>query len=178
MRLLRTTAALIIGAAIIVAAIGGSTTAASAARPSRANTATAALSSIGTLDAAHPLTTKLGLVVYGNYAFDPFGTPAVSFNQHLVPSSVPQLVSPYILVPDGNPHTYQLQFHVRTDSSTNTQYQLSDQHGYQSSATITGGDTTVPFTLTVQFSGATWEPLTFKNVSGDNWVFLSVKIDE
>jgi hypothetical protein len=132
---------------------------------------------IGTLDPSHTLSATTGLVLYGAYTFDPF-ISAVTFNQHVMPASIPQLVEPYIRVPDSNPHTYRLRFHLNTNGTTTTQYQLSDQHGYQATQTVGDGGTAIDFTITVQFPGATWEPLTLRNLSGDVWVFYSCEIDE
>jgi hypothetical protein len=140
-----------------------------------ASTMTTTWSPVGTLDPQHVYSANTELVMYGVFAFDPSW---VTFDQHVMPASIPQIVVPYIRVPDGNPHTYRLRFHVKTDATTSTQYRLTDQHGYQSTQTAAAGDTTVEFILNVQFTGANWEPLTLKNLSGDNWVFYSCQIDE
>jgi hypothetical protein len=129
---------------------------------------------VGTVDPQHVYSANTELVLYGPYTFDPSW---VTFNQHVMPSSIPQLVEPYIRVPDGNPHTYRLRFHLNTGGTTSSQYQLTDQHGYQSTQTVADGDTTVDFILNVQFTGPNWEPVTLKNLSGDIWTFYSCEID-
>lgn len=172
-------------AALATAAIVAATTVSASAAQTRLahyqttpTTTTTSWSPVGTLTPAHTLFTNTGLVLWGAYEFDPFGPGVVVFNQHLMPASIPQVVVPYILVPDGNLHTYRLQFHVKTDGTTTTQYQLSDTNGYQSTKTVADGDTTVEFTVPVQFSGAGWEYVVLKNLSGDNWIFYSCQIDE
>src|SRR5262249_6429088 len=97
-------------AAIAVAAALAATTPSTSAAPTRsvapqAATAPAAtsLTLIGTVDPQHVYSAKTELVLYGVYAFDPSN---VSFNQHVMPASIPQVAVPYVLVPDGNPHTY------------------------------------------------------------------------
>lgn len=170
------TAAIAAAAALAATAIGAN---AAPARPGHPESATASaatsLTRIGTVDPQHVYSATTELVLYGVYAFDP---SFVSFNQHVMPASIPQVAVPYVLVPDGNPHTYVLTFHVNTAGTTTTQYQLTDTYGYHSTATVADGDTTVAFTVPVHFSGAGWEYLVLKNISGDNWVFYSCEIDE
>jgi hypothetical protein len=185
MRSIRTMAARIALAALTATAVLAATGAGAHAALTRPDTsqpgttaaATTTSSLVATLSPAHPLSATTGLVLYGAYTFDPF-ISAVTFNQHVMPASIPQLVEPYIRVPDANPHTYLLRFHLTTNGTTTTRYQLSDQHGYQTTQTANDGSTTVDFTITVQFPGATWEPLTLTNLSGDIWVFYSCEIDE
>jgi hypothetical protein len=169
-------------AAIAVAVAFAATTIsanAAPARPDRPQSATAStatsLTLIGTVDPQHVDSAKTELVLYGVYAFDPTN---VSFNQHVMPASIPQVAVPYVLVPDGNPHTYVLTFHVNTAGTTTTQYQLTDTYGYQSTQTVNDGVNTVSFTVPVHFSGAGWEYVVLKDISGDNWVFYSCDIYE
>jgi hypothetical protein len=174
-------------AALAVAAIAAVPTAGASAAPARpdtpqagaASTVTATWSLVGVINPVHTVSATTGLVLYGAYSFDPFGPAYATFNQHIMPASIDQLVEPYIRVPDGSPHTYRLRFHLSTTGTTSTQYQLTDQRGYQSTMTIADGDApTVDFVVSVQVPTATWEPLTLRNISGDNWVFYSCEIDE
>lgn len=173
------TAAVAVAIALTATTISANAAPAYLARPDRPQSATASaatsLTLIGTVDPQHVYSATTELVLYGAYAFDP---SFVSFNQHVMPASIPQVAVPYVLVPDGNPHTYVLTFHVNTAGTTTTQYQLTDTYGYHSTATVADGDATVAFTVPVHFSGAGWEYLVLKNISGDNWVFYSCKIDE
>jgi hypothetical protein len=183
MRSMKTMSARIGMATVAAAMVTMATVGVSAAQVDPNKQATAASTTnptwslVGTLDPAHVASANTDLVLYGVYAFD--GNPGyVVFNQHVMPASIPQVVEPYIRVPDGNPHTYRLRFHLNTGGTTSTQYKLTDQHGYQSTQTVADGDTTVDFILNVQFPGATWEPLTLTNLSGDIWTFYSCEIDE
>jgi len=165
-------------AAIAVAiALTATTISANAApaRPDRPQSAATSTTLIGTVDPQHVYSAKTELVLYGVYAFDP---SSVSFNQHVMPASIPQVAVPYVLVPDGNPHTYVLTFHVNTAGTTTTQYQLTDTYGYQSTQVVNDGVNTVSFTVPVHFSGAGWENMVLKDISGDNWVFYSCDIYE
>jgi hypothetical protein len=160
----------------VVAAVTAVAALSSGAAPAQA-AAPAGYTQVGILDTAHAVpNANLALLLYGAYAVDPPEAYA-TFDQHVMPSSIPQVVEPYILVPDGNPHTYHLLFHVKTDGTTTSQFQLKDQHGYSSTQSMTAGDGTVEFYLPVQFSSRNWEPLTLTDTSGDLWVFYSCEVD-
>ncbi len=164
--------------ALAATAIFTATGAASAAHiraDSNQATSTTTWSLVGTVDPQHVYSAKTELVLQGAYVFDPSW---VSFNPQQIPASVPQLVVPYVLVPDGNPHTYRLRFHLNTSGTMSSQYKLTDTYGYSSTVTVPAGDTTVDFIVPVQFAGAGWEYMVLRNLSGTIWVFYSCEIDE
>lgn len=130
---------------------------------------------VGTLDPQHVYPGNTQLVLNGVYAFT---ASTVTFNQQVMPASIPQIAVPYIRVPDGNPHTYRLRFHLTTNGTTNAQYRLADLYGYESTVTVAPGDTTIDFIVKVQLTGVGWRYWTLKNLSGDIWTFYSCQIDE
>jgi len=170
------TATIAIAAALAATTVSASAAPARPTSPDRPQTAAASPTLIGTVDPQHVYSGTTELVLYGVYGFDP---SFVTFNQQLMPASIPQVAVPYWVVPDGNPHTYVLTFHVNTAGTTTTQYKLTDTYGYQSTQTVADGDnTTLTFTVPVHFSGAGWEDVVLKNISGDNWTFYSCKIEQ
>jgi hypothetical protein len=182
MRSMRTISARIAMATVAAAMVTVATVGVSAAQvnPNKQQAAVASTmattwSPVGTLDPQHVYSANTELVLYGAYVFDPSW---VMFNQQVMPASIPQIVVPLLRVPDGNPHTYRLRFHLKTNGTTNAQYRLTDNHGYESTMTVASGDATVDFIVPVQFAGVGWDTLTLKNLSGDVWTFYSCQIDE
>jgi hypothetical protein len=131
---------------------------------------------VGTLNPQHVYLGNTQLLLNGVYVFT---AGNVQFNQQVMPASIPQTAVPYILVPNGNPHTYRLRFHLTTNGTTNAQYRLSDHFGNEiSTVTVAPGDTTIDFIVNVQLAGMGWQYWVLKNLSGDIWVFYSCQIDE
>jgi hypothetical protein len=130
-------------------------------------------SRVGTFDPMHVHSANTTLVLYGVYAFAP---GFVNFDPRFIPASVQQVVVPYIVVPDDNIHTYKLVFHLTTDVTTPTRYQLLDR----TPVTVAGGDTIVEFTDTVQFHNGrpSWKGWSLANANKDHWLWYSCDIYE
>jgi hypothetical protein len=170
--------ATVAAAMVAVATVGVSTT--QVALTKQQATMAAAMDTtwtpVGTLDPQHVYSANTQLVLYGVHAFT---ANNVTFNQQVMPASIPQIAVPYIRVPDGNPHTYRLRFHLTTNGTTNAQYRLADNLGNEiSTVTVAPGDTTIDFIVNVQLAGVGWKYWTLKNLSGNIWVFYSCQIDE
>ncbi|MFI6736975.1 hypothetical protein ACIBI9_28955 [Nonomuraea sp. NPDC050451] len=131
---------------------------------------------VGTVDPQHVASADTQLVLYGVHAFTPNN---VAFNPNVIPASVAQLAVPYVRVPDGNPHTYRLRFHLDTTNATSTQYQLiTPNGGGTQTANISGGALTLDFTVSVDLTGTAWMYWSLKNSGGHQWVFTKCEIDE
>ncbi|MFI7642851.1 hypothetical protein [Nonomuraea sp. NPDC049400] len=77
-------------------------------------------------------------------------TPVGTVDPQHVTSADTQLVLPYVRVPDGNPHTYRLRFHLDTTNATSS----------------------------VDLTGTAWMYWSLKNSGGHRWVFIKCEIDE
>jgi hypothetical protein len=169
--------ATVAAAMVMVATVGVST--AQVDPPKQATMASAmdtTWSPVDTLNPQHVYSANTQLVMYGVYAFT---ANLATFNQQVMPASIPQIAVPYIRVPDGNPHTYRLRFHLITHGTTNAQYRLGDPSGNEiSTVTVAPGDATIDFIVNVQLAGVGWRYWTLKNLSGDIWSFYSCQIDE
>ncbi|NRQ39688.1 hypothetical protein HII36_48845 [Nonomuraea sp. NN258] len=131
---------------------------------------------VGTVDPQHVSSADTQLVLYGVHAFTPNN---VAFNPSVIPASVAQLVVPYVAVPDGNPHTYRLRFHLDTTAPAGTQYQLITPFGGGTeTVNVSGGAVTLDFTVSVDLAGAGWRYWSLKNSGGHSWVFTKCEIDE
>jgi hypothetical protein len=135
--------------------------------------AAAGWTKVGTFDPTHVNSANTSLVLYGVYAFAP---GFVNFDPRFIPASVRQIVVPNLVVPDDDVHTYKLVFHLATDVTTPTRYQLLDR----TPVTVPGGDTNVEFVDTVQFHNgrASWKGWTLANVNNDHWLWYSCDIYE
>jgi hypothetical protein len=117
-----------------------------------------------TIDPAHPSQLPKGeLLLFGAYAFTP---DLVNFDPRRIPGSVPQAAVPTIVVPDDNAHTYQAVFHLTTDVTTTTSYQLNGG----TPVTVAGGVTDVEFTATFRQQKG-WHNWSLRNANGDHWLF-------
>ncbi|MGP4099026.1 hypothetical protein [Nonomuraea sp. KM90] len=131
---------------------------------------------VGTVDPQHVTSADTQLVLYGVQAFTPNN---VAFNPDVIPASVGQLVVPYVRVPDGNPHTYRLRFHLNTTNAAGTQYQLiTPNGGGTQTANVSGGAITLDFTVSVDLTATAWMYWSLKNSGGHIWVFTRCEIDE
>lgn len=124
---------------------------------------------IGTVGAGRGSTADTMLVLYGVYGYSGAGWAA--FDPGLIPA-VAGTVAPQIKVPAAGSHTYRLVFHISTNSSTNTNYQLDDRPA----VTRPPGLATLEFTDTVQATGPHWTQWVLTNVNGDAWTFYRCEI--
>jgi hypothetical protein len=150
--------------------------AAAAAAPARetsriSSTPAVTWSPVGTVNPQYPWSANVQMQVYGAYLYT---ATSVVFNQHAIPVTVQQTILPFVRVPDVNAHTYKLVFHLRTDSTTTSRYQLDNRTPVDAAP----GDTILEFTDTVHLDHVSMWSWTLGNVSGDNWVFYSCDIYE
>jgi hypothetical protein len=125
---------------------------------------------IATLDPAHVQATRSVLTLYGVYAFTPI---LVNFNPKVLHPSINQSAVPMYAVPDdGRSHTYKVVFHLTTDVTTTTSYQLNDR----TPVTVAGGDADLEFIETIQ--GPIWHSWALRNANNDHWLFYSATIYE
>jgi hypothetical protein len=119
---------------------------------------------VGTIDPRHVFSANVQPQFWGAYIFTANG---VEFNPHVMPTSIRQIIVPLVRVPDGNSHTYKLVFHLRTNGTTTTRYQLDNQ----APVTVANGAATVEFIDTVQATpNPKWWYWTMGNANGDPWV--------
>jgi hypothetical protein len=126
---------------------------------------------VGTVNPQYPWSANVQMQIYGAYLYT---ATSVVFNQHAIPVAVRQTILPFVRVPDGNVHTYKLVFHLRTDSTTTSRYQLDNRTPVDAAP----GDTILEFTDTVDLDNVSMWSWMLGNVSGDNWVFYSCDIYE
>jgi hypothetical protein len=135
-----------------------------ARHPTQTQTVAATWVPFVTLDPAHVSQLPKGeLLLFGVYAFTP---DLVNFDPRRIPGSVPQAAVPTIVVPDDNAHTYKAVFHLTTDVTTTTSYQLNGG----TPITVAGGVTDVEFTVTFQQQKG-WHNWSLRNANGDHWLF-------
>jgi hypothetical protein len=165
----------VLALAVLVAGVVPATAAGTDANAARQTTqiqsSVGTWSLVGTIDPMHVFSANVQLQFWGAYIFTANG---VQFNPHVIPTSVRQIIVPFVRVPDSNSHTYKLVFHLRTNGTTTTRYQLDNR----APVDVANGAVTVEFTDTVQVAHAAWWYWSVGNANGDPWDFFSCDIYE